>query len=67
LGNYRSSTKEIDVVLKVPRRLTLDTGLEWIAADELLEVTPKSIRARKALLSAEDRKRQHRLFMSQAG
>ena len=40
-GNYRAATKEIDVGLKVPRKMTLDQALEWIAADELVEVTPK--------------------------
>ncbi len=50
LGNYRAETKEIDVGLKVPREMTLDQALEWIAADELVEVTPKSIRVRKAIL-----------------
>jgi GTP-binding protein len=57
LGNYRAETKEIDVGLKVPREMTLDQALEWIAADELVEVTPKSIRVRKAVLDAEERKK----------
>ncbi|MHB8869154.1 MAG: translational GTPase TypA [Thermoleophilia bacterium] len=57
LGNYRSENKEIDVGLKVPRKPTLDQALEWIAADELVEVTPTSIRMRKAILDAEARKR----------
>ncbi|HQH21881.1 MAG TPA: translational GTPase TypA, partial [Thermoleophilia bacterium] len=48
LGNYRSSTKEIDAGLKVPRTLTLERALEWIADDELVEVTPKNVRVRKA-------------------
>ena len=39
-----------------PRTLTLDSALEWIAADELVEVTPKSVRVRKAILSADERK-----------
>jgi GTP-binding protein len=60
LGNYRSETKEIDVGLKVPREMTLDQALEWIAADELVEVTPKSVRVRKALLGFEDRKKANR-------
>ncbi|HQJ26546.1 MAG TPA: translational GTPase TypA, partial [Thermoleophilia bacterium] len=47
LGNYRSSTKEIDAGLKVPRTLTLERALEWIADDELVEVTPKNVRVRK--------------------
>jgi len=57
LGNYRAETKEIDVGLKVPRLMSLDQALEWIAADELVEVTPQSVRVRKSLLVAEDRKR----------
>ena len=39
LSNYRSSTKEIDAGLKVPRSLTLEAALEWIADDELVEAT----------------------------
>ncbi len=60
LGNYRSETKEIDVGLKVPRRMTLDQALEWIGDDELVEVTPGSVRIRKAVLDAEERKRANR-------
>ena len=43
--------------LKVPWKMTLDQALEWIADDELVEVTPKSVRVRKALLGLEDRKK----------
>jgi GTP-binding protein len=57
LGNYRSSTREIDAGLKVPRPLTLESALEWIADDELVEVTPKTVRVRKHILSAEERKK----------
>ncbi len=57
LGNYRSSTKEIDAGLKVPRPLTLESALEWIAADELVEVTPGTVRVRKHTLSTEQRKK----------
>lgn len=60
LTNHRASTKDQTVTLDVPRKLTLDAALEWIAPDELVEVTPKSIRVRKALLNAEDRKREER-------
>jgi len=60
LTNHRASTKDMTVTLNVPRRLTLDAALEWIAPDELVEVTPKSVRARKAVLDAEDRKRESR-------
>jgi GTP-binding protein len=57
LGNYRSSTKDIDAGLKVPRPLTLESALEWIADDELVEVTPRTVRVRKHILSAEQRKK----------
>ncbi len=57
LGNYRSENKEIDVGFKVPRKMTLDQALEWIGDDELVEVTPKSVRVRKAILDLEERKR----------
>ena len=57
LGNYRQSTKDIDTGLKVPRAITLESALEWIAADELVEVTPKIVRVRKHILSTELRKK----------
>jgi GTP-binding protein len=60
LGNYRSENKEIDVGLKVPRQMTLDQALEWISTDELVEVTPKSVLIRKAVLDAEERKKANR-------
>jgi len=60
LGNYRSETKDIDVGLKVPRKPNLDQALEWIAADELVEATPSSVRLRKAILDAEQRRREDR-------
>lgn len=60
LNNFRAAGKDHTDGLDVPRRLTLDTALEWIAPDELVEVTPKSIRTRKAILGAEERKRVER-------
>ena len=60
LTNHRAAGKDHATALDVPRLLTLDTAIEWIAQDELVEVTPKSIRVRKAILSAEDRKREMR-------
>jgi GTP-binding protein len=60
LTNHRAAGKDHATALDVPRELTLDTALEWIAPDELVEVTPKSIRVRKAILDAEDRKREFR-------
>jgi GTP-binding protein len=43
--------------LKPPRELTLESALEYIAEDELVEVTPSSIRLRKILLTEHDRRR----------
>jgi len=67
LGNYRAETKEIDVGLKVPRDMSLDQALEWITDDELVEVTPKSIRVRKAILDSEERKRANRGRAAETG
>lgn len=47
LTNMRSSTSDIAVKLTPPREMSLEQCLEFIAADELLEVTPKSLRMRK--------------------
>jgi len=44
----------------VPHRMLLEPALEWIADDELVEVTPKSIRIRKAILDQLARKRADR-------
>ncbi len=57
LTNHRSSTKDIGVKLDVPKKMSLEQAMEWIRDDELVEVTPKSIRIRKALLDIDDRKR----------
>ena len=57
LTNHRSATKDIGVKLDVPRKMTLEQAMEWIRHDELVEVTPKSIRIRKAILDFDERKR----------
>ena len=57
LGNQRSSTADIAVQLTPPRTFTLEEALEYIADDELVEVTPKNIRLRKRILNATDRKK----------
>lgn len=67
LTNHRSANKTIEAPLDVPRRLTLDQALEWIAPDELVEVTPESVRLRKALLNAEDRKRAEKKLANMSG
>lgn len=67
LTNHRASTREIDTGLKAVRRMSLDQALEWIADDELVEATPKSLRLRKAILDAEGRKKADRRHMALAG
>jgi GTP-binding protein len=57
LTNMRSANKDSTVVLNVPRRMGLEEALEWIAQDELIEITPESIRIRKSLLNAEERRK----------
>ena len=57
LTNHRSSTKDIAVTLDVPRKMSLEQAIEWIGPDELVEVTPKAIRMRKAILDSDQRKR----------
>jgi len=57
LTNIRSSTQDIAIQLMPPRKLSLEQALEWIGDDEMLEVTPASLRLRKRLLSQGDRAR----------
>ncbi len=57
LTNHRSSTKDMGVKLDTPRKMTLEQAMEWIRDDELVEVTPKFIRIRKAILDRDERKR----------
>ncbi len=57
LTNHRASSRDQATVLDASRKMTLEQALEWIAEDELVEVTPKSIRMRKAILDADQRKR----------
>jgi GTP-binding protein len=60
LTNVRASTAEKSIILKPPRQLTLEQALEYIEEDELVEVTPRAIRLRKALLKESDRRRHAR-------
>jgi GTP-binding protein len=57
LTNMRSKASDENVQLEPPRELTLEAALEYIEDDELIEVTPQSIRLRKRFLSASDRKK----------
>ena len=60
LTNVRSATKEATVTLKVAHRIKLEWALEYIADDELVELTPQSIRLRKRWLKETDRRRNAR-------
>ncbi|MXN65103.1 translational GTPase TypA [Stappia sp. GBMRC 2046] len=64
LTNIRSAGKDEAVKLTTPIRLSLEAALSYIADDELVEVTPKSIRLRKAILDPNDRKKAERAAKS---
>jgi GTP-binding protein len=58
LTNMRSSNKDIEIRLSPPRGMSLDEAIEYLAEDELLEVTPLSYRIRKRILNSEERGKQ---------
>ena len=60
LTNIRTTSKDEAVRLTPPIRMTLEKALAYIEDDELVEVTPKSIRLRKKLLDENDRKKEER-------
>jgi GTP-binding protein len=60
LTNIRASGTDEAVRLVPPIQITLESAIEFIADDELVEITPKSIRIRKRFLSEHDRKRASR-------
>jgi GTP-binding protein len=60
LTNIRASGKDEAIQLTPPIALTLEYGVEFIADDELVEITPKSIRLRKRLLKENERRRAER-------
>ncbi len=64
MTNTRSSTKDTTVVLKKPRLMGLEACLDYINDDELVEVTPQSIRLRKRLLTENDRRKAYVRKMS---
>ncbi len=57
LTNIRTHASDEAIKLRPPRRLTLELAIEWIGDDELVEVTPDSIRVRKKHLSESERRR----------
>jgi GTP-binding protein len=60
LTNMRASGSDENILLKPPRKMDLEAALEYIEDDELVEVTPTSVRLRKMRLSENDRKREQR-------
>jgi GTP-binding protein len=57
LTNIRAAGKDENTVLSPPRSLEIEWALEWMEDDELLEVTPQTLRLRKRVLSWSHRKR----------
>ena len=60
LTNIRTKSTDENITLEPPRELTLESALEYIEDDELIEITPSNIRLRKRLLATSDRKRTNR-------
>jgi GTP-binding protein len=60
LTNFRETSKDQTVVLRGARDYSLEAALEYIESDELVEVTPQSIRMRKKILDESARKRAER-------
>jgi len=58
--NHRAATKDQTNKLDVPRRMPLEKAMEWIENDELVEITPQSVRLRKAILDENERKKASR-------
>lgn len=61
LTNMRSSNADIQVRLKTPRSMSLDEAIEYLAEDDLLEITPLNFRIRKRILNSEERGRMVKL------
>ncbi|GIW54275.1 MAG: hypothetical protein KatS3mg082_0679 [Nitrospiraceae bacterium] len=57
LTNMRASGSDDALILTPPKQMTLEFALEYIGPDELVEVTPTSLRIRKHLLNPEDRRK----------
>ena len=58
LTNMRNAVRDIDVRLTPPRKMSLDEAIEYLADDELLEVTPENFRIRKRTLDTHERNKQ---------
>jgi GTP-binding protein len=66
LTNIRAAGKDEAVRLTPPRKMSLEQAIAYIEEDELVEITPKSIRLRKRFLNPEDRKRARKQAAAQA-
>jgi len=64
LTNVRAAGSDENLILTPPKRLTLEEALEYLDDDELLEVTPKSLRLRKRVLDPSMRKRESKKVLS---
>jgi GTP-binding protein len=60
LTNMRTTAADEMIILEPPRQVTLELALEYIEDDELIEVTPSSLRLRKRMLGATERRKQAR-------
>ncbi len=67
LTNIRTTSKDEAIRLTPPRLMTLERAMAYVGDDELVEVTPKSVRLRKKLLNPHDRKRAERAAAAEAG
>jgi len=56
LTNMRASNSDMAIKLTPPREMNLEAAIEWIGEDELVEVTPRSVRLRKRVLDHSQRK-----------
>jgi GTP-binding protein len=61
MTNVRAARGEMEIRLTPPRQMSLDEALEYLAEDELLEVTPQNYRIRKRILDSHERGRQTKL------
>ncbi len=64
LTNFRSQGEGKGIQLTPPTKLSLERAIEYIAADEFVEVTPKNLRLRKRILSSTERRKQERASKS---
>jgi GTP-binding protein len=60
LSNMRAAGTDDNIILKPPRRMSLEAALEYVEDDELLEITPTTFRLRKRLLREAIRRREER-------